>query len=57
MASPGDLGDVQGEGAHPLHIGDDMDGAINWANQTELPEDVRRTVNSIAERMQNDNER
>jgi len=36
---------------------DDMDGAINWANQTELPEDVRRTVNSIAERMQNDNER
>lgn len=36
---------------------DDMDGAMNWVNQTELPEDVRRTVNSIAERMQNDNER
>lgn len=31
----------------------DMDGAINWVNQNELPESVRRSVEGMAQRMQN----
>jgi len=37
-------------------MSNDMEAATNWANQTDLPEGVRRTVDSIAERMRNENQ-